>query len=980
MKRASAVIVIFLALMCVFGPDVSGQEFGAIKGVVKEASGDPIPGAVATLTGSKIINMSSVTSEGGNFRFLSLPVAADYTLKIELQGFKTVFYEKVAVTFARDVNFQITLEPSPISEEVVVEGKAPVIDTRKAQIGVSVGEDMIMSLPTARNPWVIMSLVPGMLIDREDVGGNEGGQQSSYYGHGSDEDDNTWNIDGANITDNSALGAAPSYVNIASYEEIQINYGNNDIKSQTGGVQVNLVSRRGGNRVSGMFYLDAEDKNWQSDNVPPELRDIGYTAAGVNKVYLYGANFGGPIIRDKLWFFGSWGIQDIDKLTLSGSSDKTWLQSGYARLDYQITPSTRFNGFLEYDSKLKWGRAMFGYTEQDTDTLWDQTGPGYLYKAELERSSGNLYVSVKAIYADSGFTLLPAKGHRTADGSGDYFTLSYYPTRYLTGNTTDYGTGRESVDLSASVTYFAEQFLGGDHEFKFGVDYMTATTTSYSLYEANVQLNYFGPDETMPTGERWEAWLLRDYLVNDYFKRFSAYVQDTVSFGRLAINLGLRYDRESSIVKDLNIPASPWLPQYMPAVKIDTFDPGVQWDILSPRFSLSYDLTGKGKDVLKVALARYGSQSGNNLADFINPVGWTEIDLYWQDLDADGRVTSNELFGYDWDAGELKDPNDPNYWLYSSKTVNPDDPASVEAKNKYDPNFNSPLLDELSVSYEKELSTDFAARLEFFYKKRHRDIWTQAMSSTGEIETEDNYYLAGTDETTGFDYYGRDTRFSYRYRTNHRKAYDQYLGGQLVFTKRLSDRWMLHSSFTYSDWKRYYKGEYLGVLDDLSARDEYNYGPNNEAYFDGGVVAPESGGSGSEGVFVNSRWVAKISGLYELPLGISLSGVLLAREGYPMRPYNVINLPGIGDENIYGNPGGKFGDVRLPALWTLSFRIEKTVNISDTASVALGMDAFNVTDSAHSLKKETALTASNYRQDLLILNPRVFRFGIRFKF
>ncbi len=139
-------------------------------------------------------------------------------------------------------------------------------------------------------------------------------------------------------------------------------------------------------------------------------------------------------------------------------------------------------------------------------------------------------------------------------------------------------------------------------------------------------------------------------------------------------------------------------------------------------------MTGKGKDVLKIALARYGSQSGNNLADFINPIGWTEIDLYWQDLNADGRVTSNELFGYDWDSGELKDPNDPEYWLYSSKTVNPDDPTSVAAKNKYDPDFNSPLLDELSVSYEKELSTDFAARLEFFYKKRHRDVWTQAMS------------------------------------------------------------------------------------------------------------------------------------------------------------------------------------------------------------------------------------------------------------
>ncbi len=980
MKKAPVLIAVILALLVFAGPYVSGQEFGAVKGVVKEANGSPIQGAVVTLTGSKIVKMSTVTKEGGNFRFVSLPVASDYVLKVELQGFKAVVHEKLAVAFGRDLNFQITLEPSPINEEVVVQGQAPVIDTKRAQVGVSVGADMIMGLPTARNPWVIMALVPGMLIDREDVGGNEGGQQSSYYGHGSKEDDNTWNIDGANITDNAALGAAPSYVNMASYEEIQINYGNNDIRSQTGGVQVNIVSRRGGNRVSGMFYLDAEDKNWQADNVPPDLREVGYTAAGVNKVYLYGANVGGPIIRDKLWLYGTWGIQDIDKLTLSGSSDKTWLQSGYARLDFQLTPTTRINGFLEYDSKLKWGRAMFGYTEQDADTLWDQTGPSYLWKGQLEQIFGNLYLDAKVIYTDGGFYLIPAKGHRTADGSGPYFTLSYYPSRYLSGNTEDYGTNRNSTDVSANATYFTEKFLGGDHEFKFGVDYMTATTTSYSLYEGNIQLNYFGPDETMPTGQRWEAWLLRDYLVNDYFQRFSAYVQDTMTYGRLAINVGLRYDRESSMVKNLNIPASPWLSHYMPAVKLDKFDPGVKWEIFSPRFSLSYDVTGKGKDVLKLAVARYGSQSGNNLADFINPVGWTEIDLYWQDLNGDGRVTSNELFGYDWDTGTMKDPNDPAYWLYSSRTVNPDDPTSIAAKNKFDPEFNSPLLDELTLSYEKELSTDLAARLEFFYKKRHRDIWTQAMSSTGEIEGADNYYLAGRDATTGYDYFGRTTRFSYRYRTNHQKAYDQYLGGQMVLTKRLSGRWMLNGSVTYSDWRRYYKGEYLGVIDDLSYRDEYNLGPNNEAYFDGGVVAAESGGSGSEGVYVNSRWSAKLSALYELPMGVSVSGVMIARDGYPIRPYNVVNLPGIGDENIYGNPGGKFGDKRLPAFWTLSFRVEKRVMISDRSSVSIAMDAFNVTNSALPLKEEASLTAANYSQDLLILNPRIFRFGIRFEF
>jgi hypothetical protein len=980
MKKALIIIAVLIALFIFSGTYVSGQEFGAIKGVVKDSAGSPLPGVTVILTGSKIAPASDVTSEGGYFRFLNLPVGKDYALKLELQGFKTIIREKLAVSFGKDLNFELVMEQSAINEEVVVIGQAPVIDTKKAQVGVNVGEEMIMGLPTARNPWVIMALIPGMLIDREDIGGNEGGQQSSYYGHGSDEDDNTWNIDGANITDNSALGAAPSYVNIASYEEVQINYGNNDIKSQTGGVQVNLVSRRGGNSYSGMFYLDAEDKRWQSDNVPQAMKDAGYTAAGVNRVYLYGANIGGPIVKDRVWLFGSWGIQDIDKLTLAGTSDKTWLASGYARLDFQLTPSTKLNAFLEYDNKQKWNRARFGATRQDPNTFWNQSGPGYLWKGELEQIFGDLYLNAKVIYTNGGFELMPVTGAPTADGSGPYYSLSYYPSFYLRGSIDLYGTNRDSVDYNFNGIYFAEKVLGGDHEFKFGVDYMTATTTTYDYYEGNVQLIYYGPDETMPTGEYYEAWLLRDYLSNYYFKRFSAYVQDTVTYGRLAINLGLRYDQESCLVKDLDIPASPWLPTYMPALQIDKLDPGVQWKTLSPRLSLSYDLFGNGKDVLKLAIARYGSQSGNNLADFINPLGWTEIDVLWQDLNGDTRVTADELFGYNWDTGELDDVNNPDYWLWSSGTVNIEDPTSVVPKNKYASDFNSPLLDELTLSYEKELLTDFAGRLEFFYKKRHRDVWTQAMLSNGEIETADNYYLAGQNEVTGNDIYGRTQRYPYRYRTNYQNAYERYLGGQVVFTKRLSNRWMMNASFTYSDWRRYYEGEYVGVLDNLSYTDEYNFGPNNMTYFDGGVVAPESGGSGQEGIFVNSRWSAKLSGLYQLPLGVTFSGVIVARDGYPVRPYNIVTMPGIGEEKMFGNPGGKFGDIRLPAFWTLNFRIEKNIRISDTSSATIAADAFNISNSAHALQQEDSLTADTYRQDLLILNPRVFRFGVRFNF
>ncbi len=977
MKKLVALFGVFF-LIAVF---VSAQEFGAIKGAVKDAEGLPLPGVSVTLTGSKIADMSAVTSEKGNFRFLNLPVASDYALKFELDGFQTLVRDQLELMFGRDLNLEITLEMTTLEEEVVVVGQAPVIDTKRAQVGVNVGEEMLMGLPTARNPWVIMSLIPGMLVDREDVGGNEAGQQSSYFGHGSSEDDNTWGIDGANITDNSALGAAPAYVNISSYEAVQVNYGNNDIKSQTGGVQINLISKRGGNGYSGTFYLDVERNAWQADNVPQELKDIGYSAAGVNRLYLYGANFGGPIIDDRVWFYAAWGIQDIDALSLAGVSDKTWLASGYGRLDFQITPTTKFNFFVEYDNKQKWNRADWGYTQQDPSAFWNQTGPSYFWKGELEQVAGNLYLNAKASFMGGPFQLMPVQGERTGDGSGNYMIYNYYPSFYLSGNNYEYGTDRDQLNLNVSGIYFAEDVLGADHEFKFGVDYVNATTTTYAYYEGNLALAYFGPDPDLPTGEWLEAWTNRDYILNYLFKRYSAYLQDTMTVGRLALNLGVRYDYEKSWVSNVDIPASPWLPQYMPAVQLDEYDPGVNWSVISPRLSIAYDLFGNGKDVLKLSVARYGSQSGNYMADWVNPVGWTEIDLLWQDLNGDLRVTADELFGYDWGTGELKDPNDPDFWLWQSSSVNPSDPTSLVSSNKYDSNFNSPLLDEVSFSYEKEILTDFATRMEFFYKKKHRHTWRRSMDADGNLETEDNYFVAGHDDTVDADYYGFSELYPYEYITNHEKMFDRYLGAQLVLTKRLSNKWMMNGSFTYADWRRYYKDEYLGIIDDVEG-DDVIVGLNNQDYYEGGAVAPESSGSGVRGIFVNSRWQFKLSGMYQLPLGVNFSGVFSAREGYVKPTHVLIQMPGIGTEELFGNPdgGGKFGDQRLPAFWVLNLRLEKVFNVSNTSSVTVSADAFNITNSAQSLKKETRITADDFDQDLRILNPRVFRIGVRFNF
>jgi hypothetical protein len=257
------------------------------------------------------------------------------------------------------------------------------------------------------------------------------------------------------------------------------------------------------------------------------------------------------------------------------------------------------------------------------------------------------------------------------------------------------------------------------------------------------------------------------------------------------------------------------------------------------------------------------------------------------------------------------------------------------------------------------------------------------MKADGTLETEDNFYLAGRDETVDADIYGRTEYFPYYYFTNHKKAFDRYLGAQIVMNKRLSNGWMMGGSFTYADWRRHWEGEYLGQLHDVF--DEWmDYGLNNQAYFDGGVVAPETSGSGMQDIFVNSRWNFKLSGLIQLPLGFDFSGVITAREGYVKPNYVMVDAPGqgLGSIELYGREDGtgKFGDDRLPAFWMINLRLEKTFDVSESSTVTIAADAFNLTNSAHALQQETQITSPNFGRDLRILNPRIFRLGIRFNF
>ncbi len=235
-------------------------------------------------------------------------------------------------------------------------------------------------------------------------------------------------------------------------------------------------------------------------------------------------------------------------------------------------------------------------------------------------------------------------------------------------------------------------------------------------------------------------------------------------------------------------------------------------------------------------------------------------------------------------------------------------PASPQSTNKYDPKYKTPLLDELSLSFEREIMSDFAIRLEGFYKKLHRFSLDRAILSDGTLETKANWYEVDTEPITGSTYYTRDdvatsaptgpTTSTARSSdgtlngaTTMRKSYNRYIAGEIVLKKRLSHNWMLDGSFTLSNWK-YFARATTGV---------WPYDLTNYDFYDGGVVAPQSGGSGISAVWVNARWMAKLAGLYQFPYGISGSFAFQARDGYVTPPFVQVYRDNLGWTNINAN-------------------------------------------------------------------------------
>lgn len=1071
MRKALIILCAFLFAV----PLVAQVRTGSIQGTVFDQDGNVIPGVTVTLTGFTVAPMTAISSATGVFRFLSLFPAKDYVLKAELEGFKPRTETGIIVSVGAATVIDLVMEMGAIEEQITVIAVSPIVETKKTAVTTSVNYDMLQSLPSSRDPWVVLQMVPSIQVDRENIGGNESGQQASYVSKGGGTADGVWSMDGVVITDPAAIGASPTYYDFDMFEEMQVTTGGSDVETQTGGIGLNFVSRRGGNKVSigGRFYYT--DNKFQSQPSGADYEAVkevfseakGYPPeAGVNQIMDikdFGFNIGGPLLQDKIWWWGSYGVQEIKTTIITGSKDDTMLTNLAGKINLQIIPENRFEFFIHSGKKEKFGRSS-----SSADPLgWNQRGKYHfgspIIKFQDEHMFGDsLFVSAQYGFTDAGFGMWPVVD---LDG-GDARWYDVENDRTYNSSWWFF-SGRPHKVYKINATYYNDELFGASHEIKFGAEYVDRGNTWTSQSSgANMVINYNYNSRTVDWDGDGTADVVKD-LPNGFdirritlyptwsgenkTKALALYFSDTLSFGRVNLLLGLRYDRQTptpegrftqGIYTGDGVEVIDWFGSSSGSRVADAqakyFEPGVgaalnsifpridapaesdtqSWTMFSPRLAITYDVTGDGKTIAKLSGAAYGAYMGTWGGYWSKQAGGQALRFYWRDANNNNMVSLNELY---WSAytsartayrafddannfvGNVAREENLMWWGYDFNNPN----NLLDSRYTIDPEWNTDLTYEALFSVERELMADFSVGA-YFTWRRYTNWWRTARyayEAGGALLNEEHYAQAGTapssfagknpdgspgtidlGEGGGKPYYfwaeGVKDIYERYVTTWPTDAYNQYLGIDLVLNKRLSNKWMFQGSFTWQDQKTYYK--------DAKVDNPTNYWALESTVYATSMGA--SSGKLNQSVF--SRWMLKAQALYQLPYDFNVSLSFNAREGHLINSYIDISDP------TWPNPYNysvefrteKFGTSRLPTFWNLNMRVEKVLRVGDIGRIYLMADAFNVFNN-NVLNRQRDVDYGTYYADdgthspysrsgepNEVLNPRIFRLGVRFQF
>jgi hypothetical protein len=1000
------------ATLLVAGSAFAQISTGTITGRVAGSDGQGLPGVTVTLSGGGAPQVTT-TDNDGSFRYGNV-TPGHYTLKADLAGMGSSS-TPLEVNIGRTSTANMTLAPT-VEQTITVTADTPLLDTRKTGTGATVTKVELESIPTARDPWVILQQVPGVLTDRINVGGNESGQQSAFVGKGSAGDQATFNVDGVNITDMSALGSSPAYYDFDSFEEIQVATGGTDPRIQTPGVQLNMVYKRGTNdfRGSGRYF---KTQGRESEVVPEAQPYLNFFNA-IDSVDDYGLELGGPIIKDRLWAWGAYGRNQIDLFTAQPTTDqlplrdldpnvgirftdKTKLETINGKLNAQITTNNSAVLLYTDSGKTKFGRNAGPTRPPETTYNQDKYGPKGNYKIEdTHIFSSNFYLTGMYSKTNGGFQLVPNSGQNCT--SFECFDAAGIPNAALDVTTLVWERAFNYAFIKRPQTQYRADgstfFETGslNHELKFGAGFREVEQQTQSGWVHNQYVGYGGGG-----GVNFS----RPANSNTTANYTDLYVGDTLLFGNLTIQGGLRYDQQKGHSGALSTTANPDIPTILPAASLDVPDE-IKWTSISPRLGFTYTLGSTRRTVLRGGYNRYVDQLGTGTAGAANPLSLYQYMYFYyvDDANGDKHITGAEL------------ANSPDAYLYATYGIDPLDPTHTKQLTRFDNGMNAPHTDELVAGFEHELMSDFTVGMTYTHRKLDDFVFTRFEKHQGQGDWYSSADYEASGNATGNlppctvnTVPGGTTRVgavtgctgtafsvpvyvlkagintpTFGVITNRPDYTQTYDGLELTAVKRMSNRWMLRGNVSWNDWRQQ-------VGPNASADPTHLRTTTGCSNCDDSLVVQGSGtGSGAKGgVYINSKWSYNLTGVVQLPVGFSLGASALGRQGYPLPYVARINT----GPNTQGGEGFKqvlivdeVDDFRLEDVFNLDLRLAKDFRFNNVG-LTLSVDAFNVTD------ERTILQRGNgrlFRSRTAVQNsanriteaqsPRVFRFGARLTF
>jgi hypothetical protein len=714
LRLCAAYATVFVGLLFCAAP---GYAQSAIAGTVRDTTGAVLPGVTVEVSSPAIIEGTrvAVTAGNGQYRLVDLRPGT-YQVVFSLVGFTTVRREDIVLqaNFTAPVNAELRI--GTVEETITVRGETPVVDVQSATRQEVLTRELLDAIPTGRDLTTMGNALPSVNMGRFDVGGSSTNQSGTLVAFGGRGEDFNIQIDG--MQGGSVFGEGwynIVYHNEADYQEMAYTTAGSNAENRSGGVVLNMIPRTGGNRLSVSSVLTFANDSMQGSNIDDGLRAQGFNLeGGLDHLYDTNVSVGGPIVRDRLWFYASarrWanfhklpgithkdGRQAIDDTRLGALTGRGTAQLGNTRVtgSYGWNPRDRsgfgieaLNGAPEAFSSYPNRPTLTHVRTTTTVTSRLLVEAGYTrnyWWAALDYPPG-----VRPATCFVAFDQCPA-GTDYGDIRKRDFTLDYRWNAPSSGYNT-YNSPRNTVMSTVAL-------VTGEHNFKVGLEY------SFGYTRIDYGPNNGAIEQRYRNGVPFSVSISNSPRLSDNSvdREIGLYVQDSWTRGRLTLSPGVRFDQIKAAIRDQTAAAGRFVPERR-FTQAD-YVPIPMFTDISPRFGLSYDLFGDGKTAVKGSVGRYMQSFADNLAGAYNPMGGASATATWTDPNGDDIAQENEL-------GPLSNPN-----FYAPRGVNTPDP---DMQRPYQMLYN--------VAVQQELRQGLSVSLGYYRRQYYKTLWTDNLAT-----------------------------------------------------------------------------------------------------------------------------------------------------------------------------------------------------------------------------------------------------------